>query len=83
VSETWRSIQKLAELEPAVGMLMAGSVPAVPNTPWDMLKGAGNVPDWSENAENGPLAIPAAYGSPEPYWLFVTGKLPVKPVQAL
>ena len=83
MSVTWRSIQKLAELEPSVGMLTAGSGPVVPNTPWVMLKGAGNVPDRSENADNGPLAIPAAYGSPEPNWLFVTGKLPVKPVQAL
>jgi hypothetical protein len=48
-----------------------------------MLKGAGSVPDWSENADNSPWTIPAPYGSPDPNWLFVLGKLPLKPVQAL
>ena len=48
-----------------------------------MVNGAGSDPDWSENADSGPFTIPALYGSPEPNWLLVSGKLPVNPVQAL
>jgi len=64
-------------------MFTVGSVLAVPNTPCVMLNGAGAVPVRSENADNGPLTMPEAYGSPDPNWLSVAGKLPVKPVQAL
>ncbi len=48
-----------------------------------MLKGAGSDPDWSENADSGPLTIPALYGSPEPNWLLVRGSYQLNPVQAL
>ena len=56
---TWRSIQKFAELEPLAGMLTEGSVPATPNSPWGMLKGAFSEPDWSLKAVSGPLVMPA------------------------
>ena len=80
---TWRSIHRLSDWLPLAGMNAVGSDPATLNTPWDMENGAASDPDWSENADSGPLTIPALYGSPDPNWLVVSGKLPLNPVQAL
>ena len=44
-----------------------------------MLNGAGSDPDWSENADSGPLTIPALYGSAGPELAVGVGEAAAEP----